>query len=72
MGALTNFLKGGVLLTLQYQVMFVQLEADDCGLAGKKACQIWQVLSNVTDLRQSNHLPSYTAEQKSRIFIMSM
>lgn len=34
--ALTNLLTSGVLLVLQYQVMFVQLEAADCDLAGKK------------------------------------
>lgn len=35
-GALTNLLTGGVWLILQHQVMFVQLEAADCDLAGKE------------------------------------
>lgn len=41
--------------------MFVQLETD-CDEQERKGYQIWQALSNDTDLRQSNLFPSYTEE----------
>lgn len=65
-GALTILFKGGVLLMLQDQVMFVLLEADDCDLAGRKRIPnlagFFFFFSNGTDLRQNNLFPSYTEE----------